>query len=105
MSSLSASDEAEPVAAPVAAAVAVSAAEAESETVPAANEALCPVCKIVIRSTRELRPGDRLYCMACMTRLTVVRAEGGGLEAQVVYSQSAVRPGEPIARNRSSARR
>ena len=49
------------------------------------NEALCPVCKIVIRSTRELRPGDRLYCMACMTRLTVLRAEGGGLEAHVVY--------------------
>jgi hypothetical protein len=51
----------------------------------AANEALCPVCKIVVRSTRELRPGDRLYCMACMTRLEVVRAEGGHLEARVVY--------------------
>ncbi len=51
----------------------------------APNEALCPVCKIVIRSTRELRPGDRLYCMACMTRLTVVRGDGGGLEAHVVY--------------------
>lgn len=49
------------------------------------NEALCPVCKVVIRSTRELRPGDRLYCMACMTRLTVVRSEDGGLEARVVY--------------------
>lgn len=51
----------------------------------APNEALCPVCKIVIRSTRELRPGDRLYCMACMTRLNVVRAPDGGLEARVVY--------------------
>jgi hypothetical protein len=49
------------------------------------NEALCPVCKIVVRSTRELRPGDRLYCMACMTRLTVVEGESGRLEARVVY--------------------
>lgn len=49
------------------------------------NEALCPVCKIVIRSTRELRPGDRLYCMACMTRLVVERAADGTLEARVVY--------------------
>ena len=51
----------------------------------APNEALCPVCKVVIRSTRELRPGDRVYCMACMTRLTLVRAADGGLEAHVVY--------------------
>ena len=49
------------------------------------NEALCPVCKIVVRSTRELRPGDRVYCMACMTRLEVVRSETGQLEARVVY--------------------
>ncbi len=49
------------------------------------NEALCPVCKIVVRSSRELRPGDRLYCMACMTRLQVVRSEAGYLEARVVY--------------------
>jgi hypothetical protein len=49
------------------------------------NEALCPVCKIVVRSTRELRVGDRLYCMACMTRLVVVAGEAGRLEAQVVY--------------------
>jgi hypothetical protein len=49
------------------------------------NEALCPVCKVVVRSTRELRPGDRLYCMACMTRLTVVATEAGQLEARVVY--------------------
>ena len=51
----------------------------------APNEALCPVCKIVVRSTRELRVGDRLYCMACMTRLVVVAGEGGRLEAEVVY--------------------
>jgi hypothetical protein len=50
----------------------------------APNEALCPVCKVVIRSSRELRPGDRLYCMACMTRLTVVQADGR-LETRVVY--------------------
>jgi hypothetical protein len=40
------------------------------------NEVLCPVCKIVIRSPRELRAGDRIYCMACMTRLRVVDEEG-----------------------------
>jgi hypothetical protein len=51
----------------------------------APNEVLCPVCKVVIRSTRELRPGDRVYCMACMTRLTVVRNGEGQLEAHVVY--------------------
>jgi hypothetical protein len=51
----------------------------------APNEVLCPVCKVVIRSTRELRPGDRVYCMACMTRLSVVRNAEGVLEAHVVY--------------------
>jgi hypothetical protein len=51
----------------------------------APNEALCPVCKIVIRSPRELRVGDRVYCMACMTRLVVVRGEGGRLEAKTIY--------------------
>ena len=35
----------------------------------APNEAICPVCKVVIRSTRELREGDRVYCMPCMSRL------------------------------------
>ena len=49
------------------------------------NEALCPVCRIVVRSTRELRPGDRVYCMACMTRLEIVRSDAGHLEAHVVY--------------------
>jgi hypothetical protein len=43
----------------------------------APNEVVCPVCKVVIRSTRELRPGDRVYCMPCMSRLVVVRGESG----------------------------
>jgi len=51
----------------------------------APNEVLCPVCKVVIRSTRELRPGDRVYCMPCMSRLVVAVAEGGRLEALVAY--------------------
>ena len=51
----------------------------------AANEVLCPVCKVVIRSTRELRVGERLYCMACMSRLVVVEGEGGPLETSVVH--------------------
>jgi hypothetical protein len=46
---------------------------------------ICPVCKVVIRSTRELRPGDRVYCMPCMSRLVVVRNEAGTLEARVAY--------------------
>lgn len=49
------------------------------------NEVLCPVCKIVVRSTRTLREGDRIYCMACMTRMRVVRAESGRLEGVVEY--------------------
>lgn len=51
----------------------------------APNEVLCPVCKVVIRSTRELRPGDRVYCMPCMSRLVVVKGVGGLLEATVYY--------------------
>jgi hypothetical protein len=51
----------------------------------APNEVLCPVCKVVIRSTRELRPGDRVYCMPCMSRLVVVRTDAGTLEAHVTY--------------------
>ena len=51
----------------------------------APNEALCPVCKIVVRSARELREGDRIYCMACLTRLTIVKSESGRLEAQTRY--------------------
>jgi hypothetical protein len=51
----------------------------------APNEVLCPVCKVVIRSARELRPGDKVYCMPCMSRLVVVVGEGGRLEATVAY--------------------
>jgi hypothetical protein len=51
----------------------------------APNEILCPVCKVVIRSTRELREGDRVYCMACLTRLRVVKGEAG-LEGVVEYA-------------------
>lgn len=51
----------------------------------AANEVMCPVCKVIIRSSRELRPGDRVYCMPCMSRLVVVRAASGELEARVSY--------------------
>ncbi len=51
----------------------------------AANEVLCPVCRVVIRSTRELRPGDRVYCMPCMSRLIVELGASGRLEARVTY--------------------
>lgn len=50
----------------------------------AANEVLCPVCLVVIRSSRELWVGDRVYCMPCMSRLMVVE-DGGMLLAKVVY--------------------
>ena len=51
---------------------------------PAPNEVLCPVCMVVVRSSRELRAGDRVYCMPCFSRLRVVRANGR-LEARPVY--------------------
>jgi hypothetical protein len=51
----------------------------------APNEVLCPICKVVIRSLRELRPGDRVYCMACMARMRVVRDAAGRLVAEVEY--------------------
>ena len=51
----------------------------------APNEVICPACKVVIRSARDLRPGDRVYCMPCFSRLTVVRGESGRLEARVEY--------------------
>lgn len=51
----------------------------------APNEVLCPVCKIIVRSNRELRPGDRVYCMACLTRLRVIEGASGELEAEVEY--------------------
>lgn len=48
----------------------------------APNEVLCPVCKVVVRASRELRPGDRVYCMPCMSPLTVMRHQlTGALEA------------------------
>lgn len=49
------------------------------------NEVICPVCKVVIRSEREFREGDRVYCMPCMSRLVVVRAEDGTLVAATTY--------------------
>lgn len=51
----------------------------------AENEVVCPVCKVVIRSNRQLRPGDRIYCMPCMSRLIVERSAAGQLEARVLY--------------------
>ncbi|MCP3986718.1 MAG: hypothetical protein GY723_20220 [bacterium] len=51
----------------------------------APNEILCPVCKIIVRSNRELRPGDRVYCMACLTRLRIAEGADGKLEAEVEY--------------------
>ncbi len=51
----------------------------------APNEVLCPICKVVIRSTRELRAGDRVYCMPCMSRLVVVRTASGRLEGRPIH--------------------
>ncbi len=51
----------------------------------APNEVVCPVCKVVIRSKRELRPGDKVYCMPCMSRMVVVKAADGSLEAEVIF--------------------
>ena len=51
----------------------------------APNEVICPVCKVVIRSTREFRAGDKVYCMPCMTRMVLVEGDGGGLVAHVSY--------------------
>jgi hypothetical protein len=48
------------------------------------NEVMCPVCKVVIRSAKELRAGDRVYCMPCMSRLEVAE-ENGQLIAKVIY--------------------
>lgn len=49
------------------------------------NEVLCPVCKVVIRSNRELRKGDRVYCMPCMTRMVIDVGPDGGLVGVVSY--------------------
>lgn len=51
----------------------------------APNEVICPVCKVVIRSTRELRPGDKVYCMPCMSRMVVIEGADGRLEAEVIF--------------------
>ena len=41
----------------------------------AANEVLCPVCRVVIRSAQELRTGDRLLCLPCMSELELATGE------------------------------
>ena len=51
----------------------------------APNEVVCPVCKVVIRSARELWVGDRVYCMACMTRMRVVLDAAGRLVGEAQY--------------------
>lgn len=51
----------------------------------APNEIICPVCKVVIRSRREYRAGDRVYCMCCFTRMVLVATPDGGIEAEVIY--------------------
>jgi hypothetical protein len=56
------------------------------DDVLAPNEVLCPVCKVVIRSSREVRVGDRVYCMPCLSRLTVVRGENGRLEGRTRFA-------------------
>lgn len=54
----------------------------------APNEVICPICKVVIRSTRELRPGDKVYCMPCMSRMVIVERADGTLEPEVTYERS-----------------
>ncbi len=51
----------------------------------APNEVICPVCKVVIRSRREYRAGDRVYCMCCFTRMILVETPDGGIEPEVIY--------------------
>ncbi len=51
----------------------------------AANEVLCPICNVVIRSTQEFRPGDRVFCLPCMSHLVVVRAVDGSLQAHPTH--------------------
>ena len=51
----------------------------------APNEVYCPICKVVIRSSRELRPGDRVYCMPCMSRLVVMRDSDGRLVGRSLH--------------------
>lgn len=49
------------------------------------NEVICPVCKVVIRSRKEYRAGDRVYCMCCFTRMILVETADGGIEPEVIY--------------------
>lgn len=49
------------------------------------NEVVCPVCKIVIRSARELRPGDKVYCMPCMSRMIIVEGPDDHFIAEVIF--------------------
>lgn len=56
----------------------------DDEDTLAPNEVICPVCRVVIRSQREYRAGDRVYCMCCFTRMVLVDTDDG-LEAEVVY--------------------
>ncbi len=51
----------------------------------APNEVLCPICKVVIRSQHEVRLGDRLYCMPCMSRGVVVEGDSGRLELKTLF--------------------
>ena len=51
----------------------------------AENEVLYLVYKVVIRSSRERQPGDRVYCRPCMSRLIVERSIARQLEARVLY--------------------
>ncbi len=55
------------------------------DDVMAPNEVLCPVCKVVIRSSRELRVGDKVYCMPCMSRMVVAEDGDGNLVADVIF--------------------
>ena len=48
-----------------------------------ANELRCPVCAVVIRSPWELRPGDHLYCRACLSGARVERTADGELAGRV----------------------
>ena len=52
----------------------------------APNEVLCPVCKVVIRSGREFRAGDKVYCVhEAPDADTVYRhAREGGFPADLV---------------------
>ena len=52
------------------------------------REVICPVCKVVIRSVREFRAGDRAYCMPCMSRMIIVERPDGTLEPEVTYERS-----------------